>query len=218
MTPPRAPKAPPAPSWLTGRADTGGVPALLERLSSTIPIANIDELWLFPTRRLTGVESTVLVLSLYTDEHDRRRVATVHFKATRNKRGEATVETLLEDHAVAPADRLTRVIDGVLRRLGDDLSSSPRAARISGETERYEALIEAIASNIELEDALERVRERPGTAGADRGSGIEDRGSGIEVREKGDAVADADADVETRADVFGEHDRQMERASDEVEN
>ena len=196
MTPPRAPKAPPAPSWLTGRADTGGVPALLERLSSTIPIANIDELWLFPTRRLTGVESTVLVLSLYTDEHDRRRVATVHFKATRNKRGEATVETLLEDHAVAPADRLTRVIDGVLRRLGDDLSSSPRAARISGETERYEALIEAIASNIELEDALERVRERPvrdqGSGITDEASGITDQGSGFEDR--GSRIEDNAAD------------------------
>ena len=156
----RAPK-PPAPSWLTGRADTGGLPALLERLAATVPVPSIDELWLFPTRRIVGVESTVVVLSRYTDETDRRRVETVHFKATRNKRGEAAVETLLQDHAVAPADRLTRVIDGVLRRLGDDLSASPRAARISGESERWEALIESIASNIELEEALERVRERP---------------------------------------------------------
>ena len=156
----RAPK-PPAPSWLTGRADTGGIPALLGRLAQTVPVQSIDELWLFPTRRIVGVESTVLVLSRYTDETDRRRVETVHFKATRNKRGEATIETILQDHAVAPADRLTRVIDGVLRRLGDDLSASPRAARISGETERYEALVESIASNIELEEALERVRERP---------------------------------------------------------
>jgi hypothetical protein len=51
----------------------------------------------------------------------------------------------------------------VLRRLGDDLSASPRAARISGEAERWEALVESIASNIELEEALERVRERPAT-------------------------------------------------------
>lgn len=150
-----------APSWLTGRADTGGVPALLERLADTVPVDSIDELWLFPTRRIAGVESTVLVLSRYTDEVDRRRVETVHFKATRNKRGEAAVETVLQDHAVAPADRLTRVIDGVLRRLGDDLSATPRSARLSGERERWEALVESIASNIDLEEALERVRERP---------------------------------------------------------
>jgi hypothetical protein len=156
----RAPK-PPAPSWLIGRADDAGMPALLERLATTVPVQSIDELWLFPTRRIVGVESTVLVLSRYADETDRRSVETVHFKATRNKRGEPAVETLLQDHAVAPADRLTRVIDGVLRRLGDDLSATPRAARISGEAERWEALIESIASNIDLEEALERVRDRP---------------------------------------------------------
>jgi hypothetical protein len=191
----KVPKAPPAPSWLTGRADSGGVPALLERLSVSVPVNTIDELWLFPTRRLTGVESTVLVLSLYSDEHDRRRVATVHFKATRNKRGEATVETVLEDHAVAPADRLTRVIDGVLRRLGDDLSSTPRAARISGEDERFEALIEAIASNIELEDALERVRERPARIEEQQGGGGGGEKQG-EGGEKKDVDADADAGLD----------------------
>ena len=135
-------RRPPPPGWLTGRADTGGLPALLERLALVVPVNTIDELWLFPTRRLAGFESTVLVLSLYTDTHDRRRVATLHFKAVRNKRGEATVEHVLEDHAVAPADRLTRVIDGVLRRLGDDLAATPQTARISGE------------------EALETVRER----------------------------------------------------------
>ncbi len=158
----RRPERRPVPGWLTGRADTGGLPALLERLAVTVAVTTIDELWLFPTRRLSGFESTVLVLSLYTDQHDRRRVATVHFKAMRNKRGEATVETVLEDHAVAPADRLTRVIDGVLRRLGDDLAATPQTARISGEVERYQALIESLASGIDQEEALERVRERPG--------------------------------------------------------
>ena len=125
-----------------------------------VPVTTIDELWLFPTRRLAGFESTVLVLSLYTEVHDRRRVATLHFKVVRNKRGEATVETALEDHAVAPADRLTRVIDGVLRRLGDDLAATPQTARISGEPERFAALIESLASGTELEEALENVRER----------------------------------------------------------
>jgi hypothetical protein len=165
------PPAPPPPAWLVGRADSGGVPALLQRLPATVPPTTIDELWLFPTRRLAGYESTVVVLSLYVDQTDRRHVVTVHFKATRNKRGEATVESVLDDHAVAPADRLTRVIDGVLRRLGDDLSATPQTARISGEVERFEALIEAVASNIDIEEALERVRERlrprEGEAGVD---------------------------------------------------
>ena len=61
---------------------------------------------------------------------------------------------------MAPADRLTRVIDGVLRRLGDDLAATPQTARISGEAERFAALIESLASGVELEEALETVRER----------------------------------------------------------
>jgi len=145
----------------TAHADAGSIAALLERLNTSVPFESIDELWLFPTRRIAGVESTVVVLALYTDKPDRRRVATAHFKATRNKRGEAKVETDLRDHAIAPADRLTRVIDGVLRRLGDDLSTTPpRSARISAAEDRWLALIEAAASNIELDDALERVRVR----------------------------------------------------------
>lgn len=168
-------------NWLTGRADTGGVPALLERLVVAVPPESIDELWVFPTRRWAGVESTVLVLSLYSDEPDRRRVVTVHFKATRNKKGEAAVETILEDHAVAPADRLTRVIDGVLRRLGDDLAATPRTARISGDAERWEALIESIASALSLEEALERVQSNPLRSAGNRfadGGVEEDRNSG----------------------------------------
>jgi hypothetical protein len=173
---------PPVPGWLTGRADTGGLPALLGRLAHELSVTTIDEVWMFPTRRLSGFESTVIVLSLYADEHDRRHVVTAHFKAMRNKRGEATIEMALEDHAVAPADRLIRVIDGVLRRLGDDLAATPQAARISGEEERYQALIEASASGIDLEEALERVRERPG----------------------GGAVAGADTDVSTETGELDE--------------
>lgn len=192
------PLQPLAPSWLTGRADTGGVPALLERLAQTVPPISIDELWLFPTRRVQGVESTVIVLARYTDEPDRRRVETVHFKATRNKRGEAAVETQLEDHAIAPADRLTRVIDGVLRRLGDDLSATPRAARISGEQERWDALVESVASGIELEEAMERVRTRPV-----HGSGADERGlDGAE--DEGDLSADGDILPSSSAPVENE--------------
>ena len=187
------------PSWLTGRADTGGVPALLERLSVAVPPETSDELWLFPTRRVSGVESTVLVLSRYSDEADRRRVETVHFKATRNKRGEAAVETRIEDHAIAPADRLTRVIDGVLRRLGDDLSATPRTARISGERDRWAALVESFASGLELEEALERVRERPSAMRApeiaDERVAAVDQEEAV-VMDPEDTVADATEAVE----------------------
>lgn len=145
--------APPAPSWLTARADSGGVPALLERLAATVPVESMDEVWIFPTRRMPGFESTVVVLSLFTDDaDDRRRVVTAHFKAVRNKRGEATVETILSDHAVAPPDRLERIIDGVLRRLGDDsvLATPPRSAQLRGKAERWTVLVQAVESGHDI--------------------------------------------------------------------
>ena len=57
-TPAAAPAAPaaPAPSWLTARADSGGVPALLQRLAATVPAETMDEVWIFPTRRMPGFE------------------------------------------------------------------------------------------------------------------------------------------------------------------
>lgn len=135
-----------APSWLTGKADAASLPALLEALATQIDPAAVDELWLFPTRRVAGVESTVFVLALLEPD-ERRRVITAHVRATRNKRGEPNIETRLDEHATAPAERLPRVIDGVLKRLSDDYASTPPSnARIACSPERWHAVIDMLTS------------------------------------------------------------------------
>jgi hypothetical protein len=134
------------PSWLTGKADAASLPALMEQLGTQIDPSAVDELWLFPTRRVAGVESTVFVLSLLEPE-ERRRVITAHMRATRSKRGEPTIETKLDEHATAPAERLPRVIEGVLKRLSDDYASTPPShARIECSPERWHAVIEVLTS------------------------------------------------------------------------
>jgi hypothetical protein len=134
------------PTWLTAKADAASLPALLDRLVSTVQPAQIDNLWVFPTRRVMDAESTVFVLALY-EEADRRRVVTAHFRATRNKRGEALIESRLEEHGVTPANRVQRVIDGVLRRLSEDFATTPPAsAEIHGSNERWNAAIEALSA------------------------------------------------------------------------
>ena len=193
-TPAAAPaaSAAPAPSWLTARADSGGVPALLQRLIATVPAETMDEVWIFPTRRMPGFESTVVVLSLFTDDADRRRVATAHFKAVRNKRGEATVETILSDHAVAPPDRLERIIDGVMRRLGDDsvLATPPRSARIRGHAERWTALVQAVEGGQEIPEF-----DGAGAAGGDAG----DAGDEAETEVSAETETEVSAEAETEA-------------------
>src|SRR5574339_325705 len=96
-----------APTWLTGKADAASLPALLEGLAPRVDPTTIDELYVFPTRRVQGVESTVFVFSVHDDE-DRRRVITAHLRATRNKRGEPAIDTKLDEHAITPAERIPR--------------------------------------------------------------------------------------------------------------
>lgn len=121
--------------------DEGGLPALLRRLESEISADHVDELWIFPTRRGSGAESTVIVVSAFADEKDRRRVGTVHFKVERDRRGRATVEHDLREIATAPAAAVPRVVDGVLLRLGEEADQPPRLESIDGDAERFEALI-----------------------------------------------------------------------------
>jgi hypothetical protein len=121
--------------------DEGALPALLRRLESEVPVESIDELWIFPTRRASGAESTVLVLSAFSGEPERRRVSAVHFKVMRDKKGQATVEQHLREYATAPADAVPRVVEGVVRRLGEEAAESPRCEPIAGAAERFEALV-----------------------------------------------------------------------------
>lgn len=135
-----------APSWLTGKADAASLAAIAESLGTQIDPATVDELWLFPTRRAAGVESTVFVFSIH--EHEgRRRVVTAHVRAVRNKRGVPALETKLVEHATAPAEMVPRIIAGVLHRLGDEYAATPpSAARIDCSMDRWHELVNVLMS------------------------------------------------------------------------
>jgi hypothetical protein len=126
--------------WVNTDADEGAPHALLDRVARHIPPAIIDEIWIFPTRRAGGVESSVFVVTAFGDDPERRRVATANFAVTRDKKGRPQVSERIEEHALAPASALGRVVDGVLRRLGDEIAHAPRAERIDRDAERWQAL------------------------------------------------------------------------------
>lgn len=134
--------------WVNTTMDDGALHALLERLLSHVPVDAIDEVWIFPTRRLGAVESTVLAIATFDEEPDRRRVLTAHFTVTRDRKGAAKVEERVAEHASAPAGSLARVVDGVLRRLGDEVSSLPRAERIEGLRHRWDELIRELGGTV----------------------------------------------------------------------
>ncbi|MGQ0815518.1 MAG: hypothetical protein ACT4O1_13855 [Gemmatimonadota bacterium] len=151
-----------APSWLTGRADAASLASLIEKLGTQIDVATVDELFVFPMRRVAGVESTVFVLSIH-DPDEKRRVITAHVRATRNKRGEPAIETKLDEQAIIPAERIPRVIEGVLKRLSDDFATPPSVARIAGSRERWTELgqvLMSIKANEPLPENLLSATER----------------------------------------------------------
>ena len=125
--------------------DPGSLLDLLERLRLRIPVESIDELWIFPTRKLGGADSTVLVVASFEPGDERRRVLTARYTATPDPKGQVGVTESVVEHGIAPHDRIGRVVEGVLRRLGEDLDAPSRHARIAGEPARWTRLVSALA-------------------------------------------------------------------------
>jgi hypothetical protein len=129
------PAPPPAPP-----ADPGTLQDFLDRLGARIPASAIDEVWIFPVRRAGPMESTVIALAAYDPDDARRRLFTARYTVTRDPKGKPIVEETLEEQGTAPAERVNRVIEGVLRRLGDDSTDVPRNARIGGDASAWSDL------------------------------------------------------------------------------
>lgn len=111
--------------------------SLLEALARAIPIADIDELWLFPPRRIGAADSTVVVVAAFADDHARRRVLTARFSVSRDPKGHLVLQQDLAEHGAAPADRIPRLVDGVLRRLDEPADAAPTHLRVGGSDERW---------------------------------------------------------------------------------
>ncbi|MGH7482712.1 MAG: hypothetical protein ACRELV_11205 [Longimicrobiales bacterium] len=115
---------------------------LLEFVQRDVPPESVDQLWMFPPRRVAGTETAVVVLAIRTEDGQRRRVLTAHYSASRDRRGKLTVRHDFEEHGAAAPDRLDRVIDGVLRRLDETLPPHPpRTETIGGDPTRWFALL-----------------------------------------------------------------------------
>jgi hypothetical protein len=117
--------------------DEGALPALLRRIAARVTPDAIDGIWIFPTRRGNGAESTVIAISAFDQDRTRRRVGAVRFLVTRDRKGAATVTEKLDEYASAPPDAVPRIIDGVLRRLEHE--------RIEGNPARWDVMLARLA-------------------------------------------------------------------------
>ncbi|MGH7446161.1 MAG: hypothetical protein ACRELT_01285 [Longimicrobiales bacterium] len=127
--------------WANIGDDPGALHALIERIPEQCTIPEIDYLWLFPARRVAIGDSVVVVIGVFDEDPERRRVRTAHFTVARDRKGAATVNARFDEHGSAPVAAVPRIVQGVLRRLGEDAEASPREEQIGGDYERWDALI-----------------------------------------------------------------------------
>jgi hypothetical protein len=125
----------------------GNLADLLDELGRRVPPSSCDEIWIFPPRRAGSAESTLLVLSALQPA-DRRRLVFTLQRVVRTLPGQnrPCVETTFARQGIAPADRLDRLVAGVLRRLGEPDAATPRHVRIGGREDRWQALLTASAA------------------------------------------------------------------------
>jgi hypothetical protein len=157
--------------WANIGDDAGALHALVERVRNHVAVEAIDFVWIFPARKIAIGESIVVVVAAFDEDPERRRVITARFTVSRNRKGVADVKENVNEHGAAPTDAVPRIVQGVLRRLGEDVEAEPRSEEIGGDSERWDALIvdlggrPVVRENAEVEAEAEAEVEA-GSAGA----------------------------------------------------
>lgn len=127
--------------------------AVIEPLEARLGVEAVDRVWAFPPRDVRGVPAALIVASSFAGGEGRRRLVTARLVveplpegASRRRAPETRVE--VESQGEVPVDRVPRLLDGVVRRLGADLTDqAPFAFEIGGDrgswTEMRESLLAA---------------------------------------------------------------------------
>ena len=141
-----------ATQWANIGDDPGALHALLERVAGHVDVSLIQDIWIFPPRRIAVGESIVVVVGAAGEDRDRRRVITAHFTVARNRKGAATVTAHFDEHGTAPHAAVPRIVQGVLRRLGEDAEALPREETIAGDADRWTTLIVELGGRPRADD------------------------------------------------------------------
>lgn len=124
--------------------DAPEVVSLLRAVERRLEVGEIDRFWVFSERAVGRARSTLVVLSAYEESGDRRRVLTARNspEETAPDNGRGVRHRLIEE-GIAPADRIGRLVEGVLRRLDDELpEEDPVLFDIGGDADRWAAALE----------------------------------------------------------------------------
>lgn len=133
----------------TKRSNDPGVPEALPRtlirMRDRLGVDTLDTLWIFPPVRNGRKEQGLIAVSAYVDDEERRTMITVSYQAEHTGTG-TTVEPAFTLEGEAPPDRFPRVMQGVVRRGGEE-KGEPREVVIDRSAEAFEELMEEFDSD-----------------------------------------------------------------------
>jgi hypothetical protein len=118
---------------------------LLRELPGRVPVERIERIWVFGVRQVGERESGLIVLSLLPPPEraeDQRQVVTWRYEAER-VRGRLQRSDAVAEEGWAPAERIPRLIEGVLARLRDE-TENPVTETIGGSERRWTALLQSL--------------------------------------------------------------------------
>lgn len=127
---------------MTAPALTPSQKEVLHAIPSRTPIEAIDRIWIFPPRHHQTRESGLFVLATnpYTPAAEGvRTLCTIRYQAEANKQGRIRRTETTTEEGSAPAERIDKVIAGVLRR--DAEPGEPWLLEVGGSPERWAEVI-----------------------------------------------------------------------------
>lgn len=128
------------------------LPRILRHIRDEVGAERVDRLWIFPPLRNGRREKGLVAVSRFLDEGERRRVLTVSYQAERSGL-DLRVQPNLSEEGDAPPELLPRVMEGVVRRAGED-HADPRMVEIGGDPAAFEAVLDELEPEVEGDGGL----------------------------------------------------------------
>ncbi len=115
------------------------------------PPEQVDQLWIFPPRPLGARESGLAVLALFAEPDARGQRRTLHtltYEAEAVRGGKTRRVDTRQEEGTVPRDRLDRIVDGMVRRLGGG-TETPEVRDVGGDPAAWASLLAELAGMLD---------------------------------------------------------------------
>ena len=127
---------------MTDPSGSDALRAVLLALPPRVAIHRLERIWVFPPKEIAGRESGLIVLALFPAEEPApgpRSLITVRYERERTRKPTPPTIVITEEGRV-PAERVPRVISGVMSRLRD--ADDPTEHAVLGREDEWSAVLE----------------------------------------------------------------------------